>query len=471
VSEAAPDSEAAWAAACFTRERREYGLLLLLGSVLYPLYYLLDLSLEPTLVSELLVLRIAGTLLFWTGWLMVRRAPTLAAARGWFVATVLATGLLVAHMLPRVGHTSIFLIGYSAYFWGCGAASWPTRLAAVVMGGLVLAAAASFALHPSVVRNVDLVGGGLYLVAAAALSVAAGDIRLHAIRRAFLASRELAERNLALEDAMTRLGEAQARLVSHEKLSALGRMLAGLSHELNNPLNVVKNNLEPVGEHVETLVTTLRLARAPTTTAAELDAAWQACELDWRIDDVADALGGMAAATAHMMQIHQDLRAFIRGDAQGPVEADVGDGLRATAALVARRVPAEVTVDLDLAPLPVIACRPGQLNQVWLNLVQNALDAVGERGRVVLCAHAHPGHVEISVGDSGPGIDPEIRGRLFEPFTTTKPSGKGTGLGLAISYQIIEMHGGRLYLDEAHQPGARFVVELPRSVSAPSASA
>lgn len=468
---ASADIEAAWAEASLVRERHEYSVLLFIGSVLYPLYYLLDLALEPDLVSHLLGLRLTGTVIFWLGWLQVRRTRTLVSARGWFVATVSSTSVLVAYMLPQVGHTNVFLIGYSAYFWGCGAVSWPPRLGLAVMGWHLLAVAVAFALAPSGASEVDLVGGGLYLVAAAALSVTSGDIRLRAIRRAFVASHELAERNLELEDAMARLGEAQARLVAHEKLSALGRMLAGLSHELNNPLNVIMNNLAPVREHADALGATLRLARAPGTTAADLEQAWHERELDWRLDDLGDALAGMDAASNHMLQIHQDLRAFIRGDVHGPVEADVGAGLHATAALVARRVPADVTVEVDVAPLPAISCRPGQLNQVWLNLVQNALDAVGPEGRVTLQARALADHLEVSVSDSGPGIDPEIRGRLFEPFATTKPPGKGTGLGLAISYQIVELHGGRLYLDETHRGGARFVVELPRPVSAPPAAA
>ena len=138
-----------------------------------------------------------------------------------------------------------------------------------------------------------------------------------------------------------------------------------------------------------------------------------------------------------------------------------GTGILATAALLSRRLPERVRVELDVGPLPRTTFQPGQLNQVWHNLIQNALDAVGDAGTVAVRARAVADRIEVTVADSGPGVAQEHQARLFEPFFTTKGLGKGTGLGLAMSYQIVERHGGAMFLDGGYTGGARFVIRLP----------
>jgi signal transduction histidine kinase len=192
------------------------------------------------------------------------------------------------------------------------------------------------------------------------------------------------------------------------------------------------------------------------------DAAVDEADRAWRREDLDDALRSMGIAVAHIQQVHGDLRAFIRGDAREKKAIDINDGLRATVGLLKRHVPPAVEVDLRLGDVQLIACHPGELNQVWLNLVQNALDAVGGKGRIVVASRAvREDLVEVRVTDDGPGISPDFRARLFEPFATTKDPGHGTGLGLATSYQIVQRHGGRIFVDDTHVGGASFAVELP----------
>ena len=169
----------------------------------------------------------------------------------------------------------------------------------------------------------------------------------------------------------------------------------------------------------------------------------------------------MRAAMERVRQVHADLRAFIRGDAPGMVLGDPGEGLRATVALLSRGRAEGVHVEVDVGVLPCTCFQPGQLNQVWHNLIQNALDAVGDAGVVTVRARAVADRIEFTVADTGPGVPQEHQARLFEPFFTTKGVGKGTGLGLAMSYQIVERHGGALFLDGGAATGARFVVQLP----------
>lgn len=446
----------------FAQEHRELRITAAIGSVLFPAYYLHDVILEPDLLGTLIWVRVLGGAIWLFVALQLRRQLRPEVARAWFSAALATTGPMVAYIIPRVDHYSVYLIGYSAYYWGHAGLSWPLRwtIGAMLWNGATLGLA--LALGPVPLSTINPLGTLLYIVVAGAFSASACRSRRQAYLAAFLANRALAVRNDELEVALTRLGETQARLVAQEKLSALGRMLAGLSHELNNPVNVIKNNLDPVREHVHELVESLLQVRA-SGAAETLARQWHERELDWRIPDVTDALDSMDMATRHMIQVHQVLRSFIRGDAPGFEETDVAAGVRTTAQLLARRLPPGVTLELELDELPRLRCQPAQLNQVWLNLLQNALDAVGERGRVTVRGRRLPDGLELSVTDSGPGVEAGIRPRLFEPFTTSKPPGKGTGLGLAICYEIITQHGGKLWLDDTYRDGARFVVMLPRS--------
>jgi signal transduction histidine kinase len=369
------------------------------------------------------------------------------------------TSPLVAMMFPQVDHFWPYMSGYTGYLWGPMLLTVPLRYTAPLTLWHIGAAAIGMAYTPHLVLG-DYLGAAFLLALAGCLTAAAAYTRSRAFRSAFESAHELSDRNRDLERTMAELRDTQARLVAHEKLSALGRMLAGLSHEINNPVNIVKNNLEPVREHFDAMLAVLTCAREAT--AADVNAAWDAHELDWRREDLGDALRSMHEAVAHIQEVHGDLRAFIRGDVREKRVANINDGLRATVGLLRRRLPNHVAVELFLDDLRPITCHPGELNQVWLNLVQNALDAVGARGRVVVRSRAVADDVfEVTVTDDGPGIDPEFRARLFEPFATTKDPGRGTGLGLATSYQIVQRHGGRIFVDDTCTTGASFAVQLP----------
>jgi signal transduction histidine kinase len=458
---AVTDSASGWEHDCLTRERREITLTLMLACVIYPGYGVIDHLFEPDLA--LWRARVIGMALLVAALVVVRRARTLALVRGAFCVTVGVIGPMVAAMLPAVSHYATYLMGYSAFFWGVMIVSWPMRYTIGLFVWQLATVVAALAITPSTLTGADYLGAAFLLVTAATLTAAAVYARRVAIHRAFLASHALADRNAILERTMAELRDAQARLVVSEKLSALGRLLAGLSHEINNPVNIIKNNLDPVREHFDAMLAVLELAR--TTEAedlARLRRAWQDHELDWRATDLDDALRSMQTAVGHIQQIHGDLRAFIRGDKRGTSVVDINDGLRATVGLFTRRLSDTVQIDLELGELPGIECHPGELNQVWLNLVQNALDAIGPAGCVTVRSRRTGAAVEVTVTDDGPGIDPAFRSRLFEPFATTKDPGHGTGLGLATSYQIVQRHGGRIYIDESYASGTRFKVELPQ---------
>lgn len=291
----------------------------------------------------------------------------------------------------------------------------------------------------------------------------------------WLRSSSLNRRNRVLESLVAsrtrELATAHEEVARAEKLSALGRMLAHLSHELNNPMNVVANNVQPLKEYLEAMTSMLSAYRATCTNlpdgGAALASQWEASELDFVVGDASEALAMIERASQRVSAIQSDLATFLRGDATNKSKGDLNADLRETVRMVTRTPHATITVEASYGNLPEFAYAAGRMNQVFLNLLQNAVDAVGERGSIGVRTWAEAGAVYVEIGDDGPGIPPDVRDRMFEPFFTTKAVGKGTGLGLSICRQIVvEQHGGTLTLDGSRTRGAAFVIMLPTNANA-----
>ena len=280
-------------------------------------------------------------------------------------------------------------------------------------------------------------------------------------------SRALISRNLELEATVEErtqdLLRANERIVQVEKLSALGRLLAQLSHEINNPLNVVQNNLGPLEEYsraMQAALTACRERASDPSTRAVIDELWRVHDLDYVIEDSAPAFAITGQAITRITAIHGELRTFLRGEPPERALTDLGDSLRTTVAMFARSFP-DVTVRSELPPLPRLLIHEGRINQTITNLLQNAADAMKGRGRITLDAVVDGRQVHLRVSDDGPGVPELVRAKMFEPFFTTKDVGQGMGLGLAICREIIRAHGGTLEVDDRYTGGARLVVSLP----------
>ncbi|ATB34917.1 hypothetical protein CYFUS_000324 [Cystobacter fuscus] len=280
----------------------------------------------------------------------------------------------------------------------------------------------------------------------------------------------LRRRNVELERLVaartSELDRVRAKVAQAEKLSAMGQLLARLSHEINNPLTAIHNNLPPVREYFEQQAEGLRRLRERLETHPEeveaVARVWRELELDYVLQDTPDALEAMRFATDRIRSIQEDLRAFLRGDRPRLEVGDLNRTVQDTVEFVRRSLPPGIRVELRCGEVPPLAFHAGQLGQVLLNLLRNALDVLGDGGEVWVSTAVREGRVELVVADNGPGIPPELRSRIFEPFFTTKDVGKGSGLGLAICRQIIaENHGGSLELDESTARGACFRVGLP----------
>ena len=260
---------------------------------------------------------------------------------------------------------------------------------------------------------------------------------------------EIAQLNETLEarvEERTReLSDTQALLVQSEKMRSLGQLVAGVAHELNNPIGFVHANLKLLEEKVGRLM------------GDDLDE-----ETRKRTREAINKLLSRSReGTERVKQIVQDLRTFSRMDQAELQEVCLNEEIDRTLGLMEPRLKGGVTIVRDYGDLPRIRCYAGQLNQVFMNLLMNACDAVDGRGTITIRTRAVPEGVRLEFEDDGPGMLPEVKERIFEPFFTTKPVGKGTGLGLSLSHGIVERHGGSMSVESEPGRGSRFVIELP----------
>ncbi|HEY9624429.1 MAG TPA: GAF domain-containing protein [Crinalium sp.] len=271
-----------------------------------------------------------------------------------------------------------------------------------------------------------------------------------------------------LQDTLDELKNTQMQLVQTEKLSSLGQMVAGVAHEINNAINFIHANLPYAQSYADALEQTVRIYEShyPQPAAiAELNAS---VELDYVRQDFPKLLQSMKEGTKRVREIVLTLRNFSRVDESNRKPINLHEGLESTLLILQHRMKAGAKVIKQYGQIPLVECHAGQINQVFLNILSNALDAAGNQAEITIKTWSiNSNWVGISIADNGPGIPADIQARIFDPFFTTKEIGQGTGLGLSICYQIIcQGHGGQIRCISQPGQGTEFRIELPVSNAA-----
>ncbi|AMV03517.1 histidine kinase [Xanthomonas citri pv. fuscans] len=281
--------------------------------------------------------------------------------------------------------------------------------------------------------------------------------------------RELQQRHAELRQAYLRLNGAQDKLLQSEKMASIGQLAAGVAHEINNPIGYVHSNLGSLQEYLRSLFTLIeayeRALQAPDPKALipEIDEIRNRADIDFISRDLPQLMAESREGIERVTRIVRDLKDFSYSDrSESWKMVDLHAGLESTINIIWNELKYKVTLERNYAELPLVECLPSELNQVYMNMLLNAGQAIVERGTItVTTGRDEAENVWIQFQDSGAGIAPDLLQRIFDPFFTTKPVGSGTGLGLSISYGIINKHHGRIDVESTPGQGASFRITLP----------
>ena len=265
---------------------------------------------------------------------------------------------------------------------------------------------------------------------------------------------------------INRLEEAHNQLLQAEKMASIGQLAAGVAHEINNPIGFVNSNLGVLQSYVQKLLNLVGAyekyePELSTESIEALNALKQETDLGYLRDDISDLLSDSLGGLQRVKRIVQDLKDFSHISDSEMLWANLEDGLESTLNVVWNELKYKAEVVKDYGKLPEVECIPSQLNQVFMNLLVNAAQAIQEHGKITLRTRQEDDNVRIEIADTGCGIPQEIINRIFDPFFTTKPVGTGTGLGLSITHGIIRKHNGRIDVSSEPGKGTTFSITIP----------
>ncbi len=276
-----------------------------------------------------------------------------------------------------------------------------------------------------------------------------------------------------LELALRTLQNTQSQLVNQEKMASLGQLTAGIAHEINNPINFVSSNITPLKRDIKDIMEIIGFYRSKgeqeftVATKKEAKELEEELELDYVLDEVDQLLKGMDDGAKRTVEIVKGLRIFSRVDEQDVKKVDLHDGINSTIILLNSTMPSKIRIEREFGELPLVECLAGKINQVFMNIINNAVHALADHietikdPKITIRTSATTDHVRIEIADNGPGMPKRVKDKIFEPFFTTKAVGKGTGLGLSIVYSIIENHKGTLEVETEEGQGTTFIITLP----------
>jgi len=287
---------------------------------------------------------------------------------------------------------------------------------------------------------------------------------------------KLAATNNQLSVTLTDLKDAQAQLVDAEKMASLGQLTAGIAHEINNPINFVKSNIKPLQLDINDLFQVIdqyddvhdKRDGELQTALHSIDQFKKEIDIDYVKSEIKNLIRGIEEGAERTAEIVRGLRTFSRLDEAELKPANVHEGLDSTLVLLKNSIPPHIKVQKNYLASGEIECYPGKLNQVFMNIINNGVQAIlGKKEQndvecITISTRDVPGNkIEISIKDSGMGMTEEVKQKIFEPFFTTKAVGEGTGLGMAIVFKIIENHHAKINIISSPGNGAEFILTLP----------
>ncbi len=270
-----------------------------------------------------------------------------------------------------------------------------------------------------------------------------------------------------LDAAYQQLKATQSQILQQEKMASVGQLAAGVAHEINNPMGFITSNLSSLKRYQDKLAAYIAQLENWLQGAGSEEILQQLKEfkkkqkIDYVLEDINDLIEESNEGAVRVRDIVQNLKSFSRVDQTEFTPADINACLESTLAIAMNEIKYKATVEKDFSELPLLPCYPQQLNQVFLNILVNAAQAIEDSGEIKITTRVDQDKVVVAISDNGPGIPAEIKDKIFEPFFTTKEVGKGTGLGMSISFDIIKDHQGQIRIESTVGQGTTFVIELP----------
>jgi len=277
---------------------------------------------------------------------------------------------------------------------------------------------------------------------------------------------ELNRQKDELQKTLENLKQAQSQLVQSEKMASLGQLVAGIAHEINNPVNFISAGVDSLSTNLEEIRQVLDIYHKITSDNVteklkEIEVLKEKVEYKEAIRETNKLIESIKNGTKRTTEIVRGLRTFSRLDEDILKMADIHEGLDSTLILLHNKYKNRIEIVKNYGNLPLIECYPGQLNQIFMNILSNAIDAIDEKGTIIISTSLSSKIMRISIKDTGQGIPENIRQKIFDPFFTTKGVGKGTGLGLSICQSIIEKHKGNIKVKSEEGKGTEFIISLP----------
>jgi len=282
-------------------------------------------------------------------------------------------------------------------------------------------------------------------------------------------TREIEQKNARLTELIEEMKRIQEQLVHSEKMASLGQLVAGIAHEINNPVNFISSNITPLKNYISNIKLLIRECEQQVQrhqkSQQTLDVVKHNIDFDFLMADLDDLIHDVETGATRIKRIVQDLRNFSRLDEAEQKTVNIHESLDTTLNLLGHIYEKRVTIHKQYGEIPPVECYAGQLNQVFMNLLANAAQSIPRVGNVWISTSCQGDQVRISIRDDGKGIPEDTLPKIFDPFFTTKDVGEGTGLGLSISYGIIEKHQGEITVKSQVGEGTEFVVTIPLDLS------